>query len=98
MYITVTRMNHHLGLEVFRINQLLELEIEPENAIDSEAIKVMIEGGAVVGYVANSVYTMVKGTHSSGYIYRDIKEKAFAKVIFITHDSVIAQIEPINGS
>lgn len=92
MYITITGMSHYLGLDVFRINQLLILEVEPDNSIDNEAIKVSIEGGAMVGYVANSVYTIVKGTHSAGYIYRDIKDKVYAKVNFITHESVIAEL------
>ena len=96
MYITVTGVSHYLGIEAFRINQILILEKEESNAYDTEAIKVMMDGGAMVGYVANSICTKAMGTASAGYISRDFDKTVKAKVLFITHDTVIAQllIEP----
>lgn len=95
MFITITGMSHYLGIEAFRVNQILTLEKEDTNAFDTEAIKVMIDGGAKVGYVANSVYTKAMGTASAGYISRDFEKTIHAKVLFITHDTVIAELKEI---
>lgn len=92
MFITITGMKYYLGMDVFRINQMIVLEKDEDNGDDSEAICVRIDGGAKVGYVANSVYTKVKGTYSAGYVHRDVKEDTKAIVRFITHDSVIAEL------
>lgn len=92
MYITITGMNHYLGMEAFRVDQTLYLEKEESNAHDEEAIKVMIEGGATVGYVANSIYTKAMGTKSAGYIHHSIEKSAKAHVQFITQDTVIAKL------
>lgn len=92
MFITITGMNYYLGMDVFRINQIVTLEKDEDNSEDSEAICVRIEGGAKVGYVANSLYTKVKGTYSAGYVHRDVKENTKAIVRFITRDSVIAEL------
>lgn len=92
MFITITGMKYYLGMDVFRINQMIALEKDEDNCDDSEAICVRIDGGAKVGYVANSVYTKVKGTYSAGYVHRDVKEDTKAIVRFITHDSVIAEL------
>lgn len=93
MYITITGVNYYLGIEAFRVHQILYLEKEESNPIDNEAIKVMIDGGAQVGYVANSITTKAQGTASAGYIHRDfVKTTAKANVLFITHDTVIAEL------
>ncbi|MGX8833741.1 HIRAN domain-containing protein [Amedibacillus sp. YH-ame6] len=92
MFITITGMNHYLGIEVFRIDQVLYLEKEETNPNDDEAIKVMIDGGAVAGYVANSTYTKAMGTKSAGYIHHSFDKEIKAKVMFITRDTVIAKL------
>lgn len=92
MYVTITGMDHYLGIEAFRVHQTLILEKDPSNAYDEEAIRVTIDGGAIVGYVANSIYTKALGTFSAGYIHRDFETTIQAKVSFITHDTVIAQV------
>lgn len=92
MYITISGMGHYLGMDVFRLGQILFLEKEESNQHDMEAIKVCMEGGAQIGYVANSTYTRAIGTYSAGYIYRDFERTAKAKVAFITHDMVIAEL------
>ena len=80
MYITISGMGHYLGMDVFRLGQILFLEKEESNQHDMEAIKVCMEGGAQIGYVANSTYTRAIGTYSAGYIYRDFERTAKAKV------------------
>lgn len=45
-----------------------------------------------VGYIANSTKTVYKGTMSSGRIYDKVPNSFTAKVMFITHTSVIAKV------
>lgn len=90
MYITITST---LDLsELFRINQILTLKKDYYNLYDNEAIKVLNEDGISYGYVANSVNTRAKGTHSAGYIYNKFNEKIKCKVKFITQRKIIAEI------
>ncbi|NBK97900.1 MAG: DNA-binding protein [Erysipelotrichia bacterium] len=93
VYITITGMQHYFGIEAFKIGQKIMLEKDVENDYDSEAVRVLSESGNKLGYVANSVYTVAKGTHSAGWIGHLIEEdKRLAKVMFITGHSVIAEI------
>lgn len=91
-YITVTGAKHQFGMEVFRVGQRLCLEKEPNNEFDDEAIRVLSEVGVVYGYVANSVYTVARGTKSAGRIYDTFEEQTKAEVCFITGNSVIAKL------
>lgn len=85
-------MKYYLGTQIFRVNQMVTLEKDENNVVDMEAIKVVFEGGEIVGYVANSVYTKALGTSSAGYIYRDFEKSITAKICFILHNAVIAQV------
>lgn len=65
---------------------------EPDNAFDSEAIKVVIKGIGTVGYIGNSPYTTAKGTMSAGRIYKKVKKKFIVEVMFITSSKVICRV------
>lgn len=91
-YITVTGTNHYFGLEVFRVGQILCLKKDMDNTQDDEAIMVMSDAGVVYGYVANSVYSVARGTKSAGRIYDNFKETAKIEVCFITEKCVIAKL------
>lgn len=54
IWFTITGTNHHHGDEFFEKGMTVRLEKEPNNEHDREAIKVMLEGLGLVGYVANS--------------------------------------------
>lgn len=91
-YITITGVRHYFGLETFKVNQTLWLKKDLENDYDDEAIKVVTEAGIVYGYVANSIYTVARGTKSAGRIYDRFENKCKIKVCFITKNEVIAQL------
>jgi hypothetical protein len=61
---------------------------EPTNSHDTESIMVEdLDDEAHVGYVANSVKTVVRGTHSAGRLYDKFDKCLKAEVIFILpHD------------
>ena len=50
----------------------LQLEKEPDNQYDKEAIVVKMEGLGDIGYVANSTYTVIGESMSAGRIYDKI--------------------------
>ena len=92
MFITITCFEHYMGIESYKIDQELILKKDKNNSYDDEAIKVESENGATYGYVANSIDTVARGTHSAGYVYCSLKESQKCKVKFITQESVIAEL------
>ncbi len=91
IYITITGTFKFHGNDIFKPGQIVRLEKEPDNPKDTEAIKVLLPGDVQVGYVANSVHTVVRGTHSAGRIYDKFEDEAFAKVLFVSDKIVIAK-------
>jgi len=66
---------------------------EPDNPYDAEAIKVMMKGVGLVGYVANSVYTVKGESRSAGRIYDHIGKKAKGTVKVVLQDGVICKLD-----
>lgn len=97
IYLTVTGINFHEGKEVFKVGAILQLLKEPENNYDEEAIGVLDSKLNKLGYIANSVSTVAKGTMSAGRAGVFLNELSRAKVLFITHSQVIIEVvEGIN--
>ena len=92
MFITIVGTEHYLGVESLTIGQELILIKEPDNKYDDESIKVETGSGATCGHVANSVYSVARGSHSAGYIYNSIKNNQKCKVLFIMDEKVIAEV------
>ncbi|MFB0920664.1 MAG: HIRAN domain-containing protein [Oscillospiraceae bacterium] len=93
-FITITGMNHYLGMKPYKINRLVKLVKESDNTYDPEAIRVELPFIDTIGYVANSVNTVFAGTYSAGRLYDKFEDHAYAQVMFITHSSVIAIVVP----
>ena len=81
------------GHDFMKPGMKVKLVKEPDNAYDTEAIKVMMKGVGLVGYVANSVYTVKGESWSAGRIYDHIGKKAKGTVEqFILPDGVICRL------
>lgn len=91
-FITITSTKHYYGMKPFEAGRIIKLVKEPYNEYDSEAIRAELPLIDKIGYVANSVHTVVKGTFSGGRIYDLFNAQTFAKVLFVTHDSVICSL------
>jgi len=91
-YITITGMNHYYGMKPFRIGKRLKCIKEPDNDYDDEAIKVVLKHVGTVGYVANSVYTVIRGTSSAGAIAHLVNKMFIVEVMFITGSRVICKV------
>ena len=64
--LTITGMRHYYGNGIIHVGDILRCKKEPENAYDAEAIQVLLPVYGKVGYIANSPYTVAKGTLSAG--------------------------------
>lgn len=92
MYITITGLGYYMGIESIKPGDKLYLIKDTNNTYDDEAIKVIGNNEVTYGYVANSVNTVARGTHSAGYIYDLIKDKENLEICFITDKEAIAKI------
>lgn len=92
MYVTLVPSVSYYWGKVFRVGQILKLIKEPNNIYDYEAIRVECAGIGKIGYVANSVNTVVKGTYSAGRLYDKIGDESYCRVLFITKNEAIAEV------
>lgn len=92
LYITVTGMNHYFGLAPFYIGKKIRCVKEPKNPFDSEAIRCELKDLGRVGYVANSVCTVITGTKSAGSIGHRVRKHFTAEVMFISKSGIICRV------
>ena len=92
LFITITQVNDYIGVEQIKIGQKLYLEADLDNRYDDESIMVKTDTGAKCGYVANSVCSVARGSHSAGYIYNTIEKETACIVMFVIDDKAIAKI------
>lgn len=91
-FVTITGINHYYGKKPFEIGRIVKLIKDKDNEYDKEAIAAYLPFIETIGYVANSVNTVYDGTVSAGRLYDKIDDYAYARVMFVTHTSVIALV------
>lgn len=89
IYFTITGTSYRYGTELFEKGDRVMLKKEPDNKYDHEAIQVKVPGLGVVGYVANSVPTVLGESYSAGRLYDKIGEEAEGKVIRILPEALL---------
>lgn len=92
VYFTLTGTKHYYGNEFLKPGMKVQLEKEPDNAYDKEAILVKLEGIGKIGYVANSPYTVLGDSVSAGRLYDRIGKKAYGKVVLVTPQGVLCKV------
>ena len=92
MFITIIAFNKFHGSKPLKLNGIVKLVKEPDNKYDMEAIACEMRYFGKIGYVANSVNSVVKGCMSSGRVYDKIEDEYFARIKFITDNLAIAKI------
>ena len=92
LFITITRINDYIGVEMLRTGMELLMKKDTNNPYDDEAIHVYTNRNVKVGFVANSVCSVIRGTHSAGYVYQKIDDKTKCKVFFIGAEQAIAKL------
>lgn len=76
IYFTLTGTKYYFGSSFLKPGMKLQLEKEPDNKQDREAILVKREGLGKIGYVANSGCTVIGDSMSAGRLYDKIGHKA----------------------
>lgn len=92
--VTVTGLQHNGAKNVLKVGDFVTLRAE-ENEHDIEAVFVEKQKIGLVGFVANSVDTRYKGTHSAGYIVDAVKRNfgTIGKVVVVGKSGMDAIVE-----
>ena len=93
IYITVTGSNFRYGTDFMKKKMIFTLEKEPDNQYDKEAIKVILPGVGVIGYVANSPKTVVGECYSAGRLYDKMGSTCQAKFKYNLNGAVICKVK-----
>jgi hypothetical protein len=92
IYVTVNHLDSFQSAPFLRPGDRLILRKDRNNIYDDEAIIVYKENDTKVGYVANSVGSVMRGTYSAGRIYDHIGDETECIVRFMNEDILIARI------
>ncbi len=93
IYFTIAGTKHHYGQDFMEKGMTVHLEKEPDNEVDTEAIKVNMEGLGLVGYVANSPYTVLGESYSAGRLYDKIGDTAEGTILYVMDKGVLCCLE-----
>ena len=91
-YFTVTGLNFCHGCSFIVRGDRVKLVKEPDNKYDREAIRVEMEGLGLVGYVANSPYTVLGESYSAGRLYDKIGDRAAGSVRYVLEKGVLCTL------
>lgn len=92
IYFTVAGTNHYFGQEFFEPKMEVKLIKEPDNEFDKEAIRVEVDGLGIVGYVANSPYTVQGESMSAGRMYERMEDTAKGIVKFVLPQGILCEL------
>ena len=93
IYFTIAGMNYYYGTDIVKKGTKVNLVKEPDNKYDKEAIKVELKPFGKIGYVANSVRTVIGECYSAGRLYDKIGAEAEAEIAYLTGSYAIAKIK-----
>lgn len=94
IYITINHLDDFESLLFLRVGDKLILRKDKKNVYDDEAIIVYKENKTKVGYVANSVHSVARGTYSAGRLYDRIEDETecIVRFILIEEGCMVAEI------
>lgn len=92
IYVTIAGTQFRYGSEFLEKGTVVKLIKEPDNKYDKEAIKVNLTPFGTIGYVANSVKTVIGDCYSAGRLYDKIGDKAEAEICYNLPDCLIARV------
>ena len=94
MYITIAGTQFRYGSEFLEKGMTVKLIKEPDNEYDKEAIRVELKPIGAIGYVANSVKTVIGDCYSAGRLYDKIGDKEKAEILYVLPNGIIAEVKP----
>lgn len=96
IYFTIAGTNHHFGHDFLEPKMEVKMIKDKENEYDSEAIRVELPGLGLIGYVANSPYTVLGESMSAGRLYDKIGDEAVGTVLYVLPKGVVCVLEEGN--
>ena len=93
LFFTIAGTKYYYGQEYFEKGMKVKLVKEPDNEVDKEAIKVKVKGLGLVGYVANSPYTVLGDSMSAGRMYDKIGDTAKGVVKHVLPQGVLCELK-----
>ncbi len=93
IYITINHIEDFCPCCNIRVGDELTLKKDLNNCYDDEAIAVYDKNNVKVGYVANSVHSVARGTYSAGRVYDKISDGTVCLIRFMNEESVISKIK-----
>lgn len=97
IYFTIAGTNHHHGQEFIEPGMEVKLVKEPDNEADREAIRVEMPGVGLIGYVANSPFTVIGESMSAGRLYDKIGDRAEGTVLYVLSRGVLCELNEEEG-
>lgn len=92
-YVTITGLQFRYGSDFLEPNMRIKLTKEPDNEFDAEAIKAELPGLGTIGYVANSLKTVLGECYSAGRLYDKIPDSIYAEVCYVTGRGVVCSVD-----
>lgn len=92
VYFTVAGTSHYYGQDFIEPGMKVKLTKDKDNEFDKEAIKVETEGLGIIGYVANSPYTVLGESMSAGRLYDRIKKHATGTVVYVLPKGILCEL------
>ena len=92
IYFTIAGCKYRYGTDFLKENMSVKLIKEPDNETDKEAIRVEIDGLGLIGYVANSVHTVIGECFSAGRIYDRIGDTSGGTVKYVLERGVVCRL------
>lgn len=94
MYFSISGMKHYYGVSFLERGDKVRLIKEPDNNYDKEAIRIEIDGLGKIGYIANSVGTVLGECYSAGRLYDHVNDGDTAVVKYVTDRGIVCEIKP----
>src|SRR5690625_130743 len=91
-YVTVTGTKYNEANKTINVGDTVMFLKDYKNPYDDEAIAVFSEDKKQIGYVANSIRTVAKGTYSAGRLYDKFDNFAIGVIRFIVKDTAIVEV------
>ena len=92
IYFTITGTKHYYGQEYFEPKMEVKLVKEPENEVDKEAIRIEMDGLGLVGYMANSPFTVQGESMSAGRLYDKMGDTATGVVKYVLPRGILCEL------
>lgn len=91
-YIMICNLGKYYGPSPFKVEEIVKLSKTCGNGGDPYEIRATLPMLGTIGTVATGKEKTVKGTTDARQIYKKIGNFAYAQIVFVTEEAVIAKV------